>query len=64
MYNILNCHRLTDELLFTCLLTYEFYYDPNPINQKQGLRYQKRRFYFAMPKKTLHIVERSQQPIF
>lgn len=52
MYNILNCHRLTDELLFTCLLTCEFYYDPNPINQKQGFRYQKRRFYFAMPKKT------------
>lgn len=51
MYNILNCHRLTDELLFTCLLACEFYYDPNPINQKQGFRYQKRRFYFAMPKK-------------
>lgn len=47
----LNCHRLSDELLFTCLLTCEFYHDPYPINQKQGIRYQKRRFYFAMPKK-------------
>lgn len=36
--------------VYTCLLACEFYYDPNPINQKQGFRYQKRRFYFAMPK--------------